>query len=209
MREVTSAGLPALVARNAPGERAVCAGPAPGKSIPLSGRAAAPRSKNIPPRSDQMASPQLAPRPLRAFPRYLSVRRHCFPLPSVNPAEFLCFALKCRYLSGGGIRSQVVFIRKSIMAAFSLQHYLFSWCRTGNSPSANVFQVRPGRRPARVRHHMHYQRHSAGIAALLPLKPLASCATIPSACRPFMVRVHERRVCWAAVCPVSRSFRAD
>lgn len=63
--------LLALVARRH-GERTARAGPVPGKAIPPSTRAGAPRGRTLPPRSDRMASPQLA--------RVPSLRWRCFPL---------------------------------------------------------------------------------------------------------------------------------
>lgn len=71
--------------------RAVCAGPAPGKAIPLSTRAGAPRSRNLPPRSDQMASPPLAFGPVLVFP--------CYVLVQLLFVDLFCFTLRYRYLS--------------------------------------------------------------------------------------------------------------
>lgn len=62
------------------GESTVRAGPGPGKSIPLSTRAGAPQSQDIPLHSHQMASPQLAfsSRPRSPSPCFCAVA--LFPL---------------------------------------------------------------------------------------------------------------------------------
>lgn len=103
---------------------------------------------------------------------------------------------------GGGFRASF-----GVLIAFSVRHYLLSWC-PGGLPSPNVSQVCPGLRPARVRHHMHYQRHSDRIAALPPLKPLASRLSFKLTRVSAFYGESARAtcvLCCAAACPASPS----
>lgn len=141
-------------------------------------------------------------RPVLAFPRHVSVQLHCFPLPFVNCSrQSIGIHLVLVNMVGGGIRRQVLFAVlwiTTLLLPYLASNTCLPWF------GVHICCL-PELRPACVLHHMHYQSHSDGIAALLPLKPLVSCFNFNLKCVPAFNAESAQATCMfccAAVRPV-------